>query len=82
VGTAHPLFQEVCVAFVVAKQGMAVPAEELDAYLRERLANYKVPKRILSLEELPTLPIGKIDKNALRALALEMYTMSSDSELQ
>ena len=82
VGAPHPLFLEVCVAFVVAKQGMTVSTEDLDAYLRERLANYKVPKKIFPIEKLPTLPIGKIDKNALRALALEMYPMSSGSESQ
>lgn len=57
---------EVGVAFVVAD---GVTSDELDAYLRERLANYKIPKKIRIEAELPKLPIGKVDKAALRSLA-------------
>jgi fatty-acyl-CoA synthase len=80
VGAPHPLFQEVGVAFVVAKPGTALLAEELEAFLRDRLANFRVPKKIVALEELPTLPIGKIDKSALRVLALDLFKMSSSRE--
>jgi acyl-CoA synthetase (AMP-forming)/AMP-acid ligase II len=62
-----PLWQEVGIAYVVTK--MPVTAAQLDAYCRTQLAAYKVPKRILIGSELPFLPIGKIDKRALRARA-------------
>jgi acyl-CoA synthetase (AMP-forming)/AMP-acid ligase II len=71
VAAPDPLYQEVGVAFVVAKPGMTADACQLDVFLRERLANYKIPKAIVPLHELPLLPIGKVDKNALRALASE-----------
>jgi len=48
-----------------------VTAEELDRYCRERLSNYKVPKRFVIRDELPMLPIGKIDKARLRREAVE-----------
>ncbi|MCO5792544.1 MAG: acyl--CoA ligase [Blastomonas sp.] len=66
-----PLWQEVGVAFVIPKPGHAVEPDELIAWCRERLANYKVPKRCKVVSELPLLPIGKIDKVALRKRAAE-----------
>ena len=72
VGAPDPLFQEVSVAFVVAKPGKTTSAKQLDSFLRERLANYKIPKAIVSLDALPLLPIGKVDKNALRVLATKL----------
>jgi fatty-acyl-CoA synthase len=64
-----PLYQEVGHAFVVPR-GAAEPAEEeLRAFLRERLANYKVPKRLFVRGQLPMLPVGKVDRVRLAAEA-------------
>jgi acyl-CoA synthetase (AMP-forming)/AMP-acid ligase II len=65
VAMPDPLWGEVGVAFV---QG---PADRLDVaalerHCRERLANYKVPKRFFVRPQLPLLPVGKVDKHALR----------------
>jgi acyl-CoA synthetase (AMP-forming)/AMP-acid ligase II len=65
VAAPDPLWQEVGVAYVVASA--PITSAELAAYCRTQLADYKVPKRILILPELPLLPIGKVDKRALRA---------------
>ncbi len=62
-----PTWQEVGVAYVIAPG--KTHTEELLAYCRERLANYKVPKRIYIVDDLPLLPIGKVDKLALRRWA-------------
>ena len=51
-------------AFVVARGN--VDAEELKAYCRERLANYKTPSEIEFVNALPRNLIGKIDKKELR----------------
>lgn len=40
--------------------------EELRAWCKERLAGYKVPKTFETRDDLPLLPIGKVDKQALR----------------
>ena len=58
-----PTFQEVGIAYVMGPA--PVDADELRAFARERLANYKLPKEIHQLPELPMLPIGKVDKKAL-----------------
>jgi len=67
VATPDPLWQEVGVAYVTPRS--PVTPAELEAHCRLRLANYKVPKRIVIERDLPLLPIGKVDKRALKARA-------------
>ncbi|MDT0551074.1 AMP-binding enzyme, partial [Streptomyces lonegramiae] len=52
------------VAFVVLSG--AVTPDELKAYVRENLANYKVPREITVLAELPRNSTGKIDRRQLQ----------------
>lgn len=40
------------------------------AWIRENMAAYKVPKRIVFIDEIPLTPVGKIDKKKLRAAAM------------
>ena len=65
IGVPDPLWHETGHAFVQAAPGAESAASALDAWCRERLANYKVPKTFEIVKELPRLPIGKIDKQAL-----------------
>ena len=69
VPVAHPTFQEVGVAFIEPKPGMAVTGDEIHAFLKARIANYKAPKSYVVLAELPKLPNSKIDKMTLRQTA-------------
>jgi acyl-CoA synthetase (AMP-forming)/AMP-acid ligase II len=62
------VWQEVGIAYVIATG--AVTAHDLRLWCSQRLANYKVPKQIILKSELPLLPIGKIDKLALKSLAI------------
>ncbi len=57
---------EVCGAVVVLKPGQHLTLEDLTAWSRERLANYKVPRHLLLLESLPRTPLGKPQKFLLR----------------
>ena len=66
VAIPDPLYHEVGVAFVVPSPGGAVDEDELRAFCRERLANYKVPKQFIVRADLPRLPVGKVDKVSLR----------------
>ena len=57
---------EVPVAVIYATAALA--AEELKAFLEERIARFKVPERIIFADQpLPRLGTGKIDRRALRA---------------
>jgi acyl-CoA synthetase (AMP-forming)/AMP-acid ligase II len=56
------------VAFVVLTDGAATTTDELKAHVRENLANYKVPRAITVLDELPRGSTGKIVRGELQAL--------------
>ena len=69
VSAADPVWQEVGVAYVEATAPLTIA--ELEAHCRGLLANYKVPKRFVIEPNLPLLPIGKIDKVALKRRAAQ-----------
>ena len=58
---------EIAVAFVVTRH--PVEAETLSAFCAETLVAYKLPSRIVFLEQLPLTPAGKADRMAMQALA-------------
>ncbi|MHB8642016.1 MAG: acyl-CoA synthetase [Gaiellaceae bacterium] len=66
VGVADERWGEVGVAFVVAKSEVTEP--ELVEHCRERLAHYKVPKRVRFVDALPLSAMNKVLKDELRAL--------------
>lgn len=59
----HPIFDEVGVAYLET-DGDDVDESVLVDWCRARLANYKVPKRIVRVDALPLLAVGKVDKMA------------------
>lgn len=65
IGVPDERWGEVGRAVVVRRQGSAVEAAELLAYLRERLAGYKVPRQVVFMAELPRTGAGKVDKRRL-----------------
>ncbi|MBW2292352.1 MAG: AMP-binding protein, partial [Deltaproteobacteria bacterium] len=66
VGVPDEKWGEQVVAFVRLAPGAAADAEELQMYVRERLARHKVPREWFFLDELPTTASGKVQKFALR----------------
>ncbi len=68
VGSPHPRWNEVPVAYVVLREGAEVSEDELDAHCRERLARYKTPKGFRFIDALPRNPTGKVLKRELRDL--------------
>ena len=67
IGAPHPEFGEAVVAVVVAAPG-ATPAEAgIISALKEKLAGFKVPKRVFVVSELPRNSMGKVEKATLRA---------------
>jgi acyl-CoA synthetase (AMP-forming)/AMP-acid ligase II len=71
VGVPDERLGEVGTAFVVPRQGHRVEADGLVAFARERMANYKVPRAVVVLDELPVNASGKVMKHLLRQRALE-----------
>lgn len=67
VGVPDPEWGESPHAFVAAVDGLEINTEELKAYLRERIASYKVPRvfHVIGLDEFPRNVTGKIDRKTL-----------------
>ncbi|MGB3697528.1 MAG: class I adenylate-forming enzyme family protein [Gordonia sp. (in: high G+C Gram-positive bacteria)] len=68
----HPVFDEVGIAYLEADPAQ-VGDDELAQWCRDRLANYKVPKGFVMMDALPLLPVGKVDRMALRAMAADRF---------
>jgi long-chain acyl-CoA synthetase len=66
VGLADEVKGETVAAFVVLQAGAAMAAGEVEAFCRERMAAYKVPRRIEFVDAVPRSPTGKILKRVLR----------------
>jgi long-chain acyl-CoA synthetase len=58
-------------AFVAAVEGATLSEKEVAAFLKERLADYKVPRKIVLVEALPRNATGKILKTTLRQMTAE-----------
>jgi long-chain acyl-CoA synthetase len=69
VGVPDPRRGEQPVAFVAAKDGETLDEKALQQFVRERLADYKVPKHVTFMPALPRNATGKVLKTELRKLA-------------
>lgn len=66
IGVPHPDFGEAGVAVVVAKAGASLDADTIITTLKAKIANFKVPKRVFVVTDLPRNAMGKVQKNVLR----------------
>ena len=66
IGVSHPDYGESPVAIIVTSDESRISTGDLDDYLRERLAGYKLPKIIKLRKSLPRNAMEKVDRNALR----------------
>lgn len=73
IGVPHPDFGEAVVACVVG----AVEEEAVRAGLRERLAAFKIPKRVILMEDLPRNAMGKVQKAELRKAYATVFTSTN-----
>lgn len=81
----HPKIVEACTigipdekqgesvkSFIAVKPGETLTAEEVNAYCREQLAPYKVPRFIEFVEAIPRTPVGKPDRKVLKEKELKV----------
>ncbi|MFG3528950.1 FadD3 family acyl-CoA ligase [Streptomyces sp. NPDC047917] len=69
VGVPDPRLGEVGRAYVVRRPGATTTADDLIAWSRREMANYKVPRAVEFMEELPRNASGKVVKGELRRRA-------------
>ena len=64
-GVADEQFGQRLRAYVVLRAGAQLSEDEIKAYVKDNLANYKVPRDVIFLDELPRNPTGKVLKGEL-----------------
>lgn len=73
IGVPHKDFGEGVTAVVVPTAGAQLTEAEIHAALEARLAKFKLPKRVLFVDELPRNTMGKVQKNVLRDTYKALY---------
>jgi malonyl-CoA/methylmalonyl-CoA synthetase len=66
VGVPHPDFGEAVTAVVVPRSGTKLAEADVIGFLKSKIANFKVPKRVFFVADLPRNAMGKVQKNLLR----------------
>ena len=76
----HPDFGEAVTAVVMRKPGGTAPDEAaVIAVCKQQLANFKVPKRVFFMAELPRNTMGKVQKNLLRDAHKDIFAAAKAS---
>lgn len=73
IGVPHPDFGEGVTAVVVAEKGASLDEASIIKTLEQRLARYKLPKRVIVVDDLPRNTMGKVQKNLLRDAYKGLY---------
>jgi malonyl-CoA/methylmalonyl-CoA synthetase len=73
IGLPHGDFGEAVTAVVVPVKGAALDLEAMRAALETRLAKFKLPKRLIVVDDLPRNTMGKVQKNVLRETYKDLY---------
>ena len=66
IGVPHPDFGEAVTAVVVTKPDASLTEAGVIESLKSQIANFKVPKHVFFVPELPRNTMGKVQKNLLR----------------
>jgi long-chain acyl-CoA synthetase len=69
IGVPDPVRGEAPKAFVILRNGQQVTTQDLLQWCRQRLANYKVPRSLVVVPDLPRTVTGKILKSEIRSAA-------------
>ena len=75
IGAPDPHWGEVGVAVVAPRPGHTLHADDLLAFAAERLARFKLPRRVILADELPKTAAGKLDKQALARMYIDPETV-------
>jgi acyl-CoA synthetase (AMP-forming)/AMP-acid ligase II len=72
IGVSDPIYIEQLWLFVTPEEGAAIDEDRVLDLCRDQLADFKVPKRIIIRESMPTTRIGKIDRKMLEKEAEDL----------
>lgn len=72
IGTPSERWGQQVTALVQLREGATVDADALRAHSRKKVADYKVPKDLLIIEQVPRTVVGKVDYNGCNELAAKL----------
>ena len=73
IGVPHPDFGEGVVGVLVARTSVVPDKDEILSLAGQRLAKFKLPKRLIVVDTLPRNTMGKVQKNLLRQIYAESF---------
>ena len=79
VGVPDERYGEEIMAWVIAREGATIDADELREYCRGKIAHYKIPRYVANCSEFPMTVTGKIQKHKLRAKAIEKLGLRTEA---
>jgi long-chain acyl-CoA synthetase len=77
IGMPDPVYGEKVIAFVTLRDEVTATEEELRAFARGRIADYKIPERICFLAALPKGITGKVQRRELKTIAQTLPQFSA-----
>lgn len=77
IGAPDRKWGQVGVAFVVPREAVLITEDDLLAFLRDRIARFKVPRRIHFVDALPANATGKVNKEKLLELDAQLQSQPS-----
>ncbi|MEA2347655.1 MAG: fatty-acyl-CoA synthase, partial [Thermoleophilaceae bacterium] len=77
VGIPDERLGEEVMAWVIAKEGAELDQEEVREFCRGKIAHYKIPRHVVACDEFPMTVTGKVQKNKLRDLGIEMLAAAA-----
>ena len=80
VSVPDPQYDEIGIAYVLREPGQAISTASIETFARERLANYKIPKRFVIRDQLPEVEVGKVDRVRLTKEAEREWGRAAKSE--
>ncbi len=77
IGVPEPYYGEQIMAWVKLKEGEAMTSDEVTAFCRGQIMDYKIPSRVKFVTEFPTTVTGKIQKYRMREITVQELTGAS-----
>src|SRR5689334_20445882 len=76
VGVPDPIMGEAVMAFVIPREGETLTSEEVLAFARGKMANFKIPKYVEIVDRFPLTGSGKVQKFRQKEYAVEKYRLA------
>ncbi len=73
IGLRHPVWQEAVTAVITPLPGESCSEDDIIKFCKERIAGYKIPKKVIIRNDLPKNHVGKILKTELKNIYSEAY---------